>query len=75
MRKFLLMLCAFPCLLGAQSVTKNVIKEKSLIQQFVKNRQAESRVFVYSGSESNLPDSIYTYYGEERELVSKAALT
>ncbi|MDR2915347.1 MAG: T9SS type A sorting domain-containing protein [Tannerella sp.] len=75
MKKVLLMLCAFPCLLSAQSVTKNVAKEKSFIQQIAKNRQAEGRVFVYSGSEDNLPDSIYTYYGEEKTLVGKAAIT
>ena len=75
MKKTLLMLCILPCLLSAQNVSVNVVKEKSFVNQIVKDKQAGDRVFVYAGSEKNLPDSVYTYYGKEKRLTSKAAIT
>ena len=68
----------------AQSVVSDVINEKSFVQQIIQNRQAvgewaENQVFIRSSSdsgiESDLPDSIYTYVGEERTLERTAALT
>ena len=69
------MLCVLPFLLSAQNVSVNVVKEKSFVNQIIKDKQAGDRVFVYAGSENNLPDSVYTYYGEEKRLASKAAIT
>ena len=75
MKKTLLLLCVLPCLLSAQNVSVNVVKEKSFVKQMIKDSQAVDRVFVYAGPGNNLPDSIYTYYGEGKRLMSKAAIT
>ena len=69
------MLFALPFLLSAQNVTVNTGKESSFVKQMIKGKQAENSVYLYSGTGNNLPDSIYTYEGEEKELYSKAAFT
>ena len=71
MKKILLLLGVLPCLLSAQ----NVVKERSLVKQMIKDKQLEDRVLLYSGSEKNLPDSVYTYHGQDKDLISKSALT
>ena len=75
MKKTLLLLCVLPCLLSAQNVSVNVVKEKSYVKQIIKDSKEADRVFVYAGPGNNLPDSVYTYYGEEKRLASKAAIT
>ena len=75
MKKTLLILFALPFLLSAQNVTVNAMKESSFVKQMIKSKKAENSVFVYSAVGNNLPDSIYTYDGEEKNLYSKAAFT
>ena len=75
MKRSLLILFALPFLLNAQSVTVNTVKEGLFFKQMIKSRQAENGLFTYSTSADNLPDSIYTYEGEEKRLYSKAAFT
>lgn len=74
MKQTLLLLCAIPCLLTAQTVTKKELKENPFFQQLVKNPQTSDPMMLRSGN-TNLPDSIYTYSGEEKVLESIEAIT
>ena len=52
-----------------------VTKKTSFVKQMMKDFQAESRVTTYAGTEKKLPDSLYVYYGEEKEFIAKVFLT
>lgn len=74
MKRSLLLLCAIPCLLTAQTSTKKEPGEKPFIQQLKNNQQISNQLMLRSGN-TNLPDSIYTYSGEEKELESIEAIS
>lgn len=61
MKKTLLLLCAIPCLLTAQTSIKKESGEKQFLQQLMKNQQT-------GASLANLPDTIHTYRGEGKDF-------
>ena len=63
MKKFLLLICVAPCLLSAQNATvKNVLKDRTSVQQVLRNLSAEKRsqVRTRSGSANSLPAEKYS---------------
>lgn len=69
MKKNLLLFCVLPCLLNAQSVSRDVMNEKAFFKQLLEKQQADL-ISLSSDAHENLPDTIYTYLGEERLLES-----
>jgi len=74
MKKFLLLVCVAPCLLSAQNATvKNVLKDRSSVQQVLRNQPVEKRSQVRTRSGSaNLPDSVYRFSDKDKtDLIAK----
>ena len=75
MKKILFLICALPCLLSAQNApVKNVLKEKTAIQQVIKNLSAdmqEQAVSLRADPENNRLDSIYTYSDKAKKTLTK----
>lgn len=74
MKKSLLFVCLFTSLASAQDVTENQSKENHFLWQYAENQLADSRMVIGSGNVYNLPDSIYSYYGEEKRLGKTTAI-
>ena len=79
MKKFLLLVCVAPCLLSAQNATvKNMLKDRSFIQQVIRNLPVATpqQVVTRAGTESNLLDSVYIYDDKAKtELSEKIIFT
>lgn len=66
MKKSLLLVCMFTSLVSAQDAAEGRLKENLYL--YAENQLANSRMVVGSGNAYNLPDSVYSYYGEEKRL-------
>lgn len=75
MKQFLLLLCAIPCLLTAQTSIQNELKDRLFNGLSTEIQKNENRLLLRSGSSDNLPDTIYTYWGSEKRFLYLEAFT
>lgn len=74
MKKSLLLVCMFTSLVSAQDVSENLLKENLFLWRSAENQLADSRMVICSSNAYSLPDSVYSYYGEEKRLGKTASI-